>query len=88
MERYSDEYIWNIIHTTKLNDYVSKMPNGLNSVIEADGIGLSNGEKQVITCIRGLLSKYFKIMIFCICITFYKHFLKLTLVKTKNISNF
>ena len=57
LDKYSDDYIWNVIRISKLNDHVAKMPNGLNSMIQSDGTGLSNGEKQVITCIRGLLSK-------------------------------
>ena len=61
LSRYNDDYIWNCIHNSKVNDYIVKMPNGLNTIIESDGIGLSNGEKQVITCIRGLLSKILKI---------------------------
>lgn len=56
LDKYSDEHIWHTIHSTKLTDYLSKMANGLNTLIETDGLGLSNGEKQVITCIRGLLS--------------------------------
>lgn len=43
-----------------MNDYIDRMPNGLDTVIESDGLGLSNGEKQVITCIRGLLSIFGK----------------------------
>ena len=45
-----------------MNDYIDRMPNGLDTVIESDGLGLSNGEKQVITCIRGLLSMYLTII--------------------------
>ena len=41
-----------------MTDYIDKMPNGLNTIIETGGVGLSNGEKQVITCIRGLLSRF------------------------------
>ena len=54
--KYSDAYIWECIRNAKMNDYIDRMPNGLDTVIESDGLGLSNGEKQVITCIRGLLS--------------------------------
>ena len=56
MGKYSDAYIWECIRNAKMNDYIDRMPNGLDTVIESDGLGLSNGEKQVITCIRGLLS--------------------------------
>ena len=38
-----------------MTDYIEKMPNGLQTQIETDGLGLSNGEKQVISCLRGLL---------------------------------
>ena len=58
--KYSDAYIWECIHNAKMNDYIDRMPNGLDTVIESDGLGLSNGEKQVITCIRGLLSIFEK----------------------------
>ena len=41
-----------------MTDYIEKMPNGLQTQIETDGLGLSNGEKQVISCLRGLLGIY------------------------------
>ena len=57
LDKYTDDHIWNCIQNSVMSDYIHKMPNGLNTIIESGGIGLSNGEKQVITCIRGLLSK-------------------------------
>ena len=54
--KHSDDHIWEVIRNARMNDYVERMPHGLDNVIEANGIGLSNGEKQVISCIRGLLS--------------------------------
>ena len=56
MDKYSDDHIWECIRNAKMNDYIEKMPNGLETQIETDGLGLSNGEKQVISCLRGLLS--------------------------------
>ena len=50
-----------------MNDYIDRMPNGLDTVIESDGLGLSNGEKQVITCIRGLLSIFEKKLVKVLC---------------------
>lgn len=55
MEKHSDDHIWECIRTARMNDYIERMPNGLETIIETDGVGLSNGEKQVIACIRGLL---------------------------------
>ena len=57
MDKYSDDHIWECIRNAKMNDYIEKMPNGLGTQIETDGLGLSNGEKQVISCLRGLLGK-------------------------------
>ncbi len=56
MDKYTDGHIWEVIRNARMNDYVEKMPNGLDTAIETDGFGLSNGERQVISCIRGLLS--------------------------------
>ena len=58
LDKYTDDQIWTCIHNSMMTDYIDKMPNGLNTIIETGGTGLSNGEKQVITCIRGLLSKF------------------------------
>ena len=58
LEKHSDDHIWGCIHNSNMTDYIDKMPNGLNTIIETGGVGLSNGEKQVITCIRGLLSRF------------------------------
>ena len=55
MDKYSDDHIWECIRNAKITDYIEKMPNGLQTQIETDGLGLSNGEKQVISCLRGLL---------------------------------
>jgi len=57
LDKHSDDHIWRCIQNSKMTDYIDKMPNGLNTIIETGGVGLSNGEKQVITCIRGLLSE-------------------------------
>ena len=58
LDKHSDDHIWGCIHNSNMTDYIDKMPNGLNTIIETGGVGLSNGEKQVITCIRGLLSRF------------------------------
>ena len=58
MDKFSDDHIWEIIQNAKMTDYIEKMPNGLQTQIETDGLGLSNGEKQVISCLRGLLGIY------------------------------
>ena len=62
MDKFSDDHIWEIIQNAKMTDYIEKMPNGLQTQIETDGLGLSNGEKQVISCLRGLLGIYLHIL--------------------------
>ena len=55
--RFSDYHIWECLRGTNLADFISKFPEGLDYVIDSDGTVLSEGEQQLLCCIRGLLSK-------------------------------
>ena len=54
--RYSDYHIWECLRATDMADFVRKFPEGLDYVIDSDGTVLSEGEQQLLCCIRGLLS--------------------------------
>ena len=54
--RHSDSRIWDVLRTCGLVDFVRQFPEGLEFVVDADGTALSEGERQTICCIRGMLS--------------------------------
>jgi ATP-binding cassette subfamily C (CFTR/MRP) protein 4 len=72
--KFSDVHIWDCLRTTNLTDFVQQFAPGLDFVIDSDGAGLSEGERQMICCIRGLLSKLYPVRTTCISVTFYISF--------------
>ena len=52
---YSDKQINEVIEKAGLKDFVSALPNGLNTVINENGNNISGGEKQRISIARALL---------------------------------
>ena len=57
--RYSDQHLFDCIKRCgNMADFIEQSGEGLEHVIDSDGTGLSEGEKQMICCMRGLLSEY------------------------------
>ncbi len=46
-----------MLRSIGLMDFAKQFPDGLDFVIDSDGTALSEGERQTICCIRGILSK-------------------------------
>ncbi|NHJ47018.1 MAG: ABC transporter ATP-binding protein [Asgard group archaeon] len=51
----TDEQVLNVIHELGLKDWFDKLPNGLESVIYSDEVGLSAGEEQLLALTRAFL---------------------------------
>ncbi len=54
--RHSDTHIWDVLRSCGLADFVRQFPEGLDLSVDSDGAALSEGERQTICCIRGMLS--------------------------------
>lgn len=54
---HSDGHIMECVRSADMADLVEQFPAGLDFDIDSDGSGLSEGEKQLICCIRALLSE-------------------------------
>jgi ABC-type multidrug transport system fused ATPase/permease subunit len=52
-----EERAWSALRLAKLSEYVSKLPNGLNTVIGEGGAGLSGGQRQRLGIARALYSQ-------------------------------
>ena len=52
----SDAEIWRSLDTASAKDFVSKLPEGLDSVVGDRGIRLSGGERQRLALARALLA--------------------------------
>lgn len=52
---YSDEYIAQFIESARFASTLSRLPNGLESVVNEKGVNLSGGEKQRLALARALL---------------------------------
>lgn len=59
----TDEMIYNALRSVTLYDYVSSLPDGLNTIIGQDGINMSGGERQRLAIARMFLIEK-KIFIF------------------------
>jgi ATP-binding cassette, subfamily C, bacterial CydCD len=53
--RASDEEVWEAIHAAGLEDVVTKLPHGLDTVLGDRGAGLSAGERQRVALARAFL---------------------------------
>lgn len=51
------EKAWEALKLAKLSEYVSELPNGLNTVIGDGGVGLSGGQRQRLGIARALYSE-------------------------------
>lgn len=54
---YTDEELWTIIRKCRLEEYVSSLPNGLDTIIMENGKNLSGGQRQRIALARALIRK-------------------------------
>jgi ATP-binding cassette subfamily C protein len=52
-----DDDLWNVLKLTAADDFVAKLPKGLDTIIGDRGIRLSGGERQRIALARALLSQ-------------------------------
>jgi len=52
-----DDDLWNVLNLTAADDFVAKLPKGLDTIIGDRGIRLSGGERQRIALARALLSQ-------------------------------
>lgn len=57
MPQASDEEIVQAAKAAYAHDFISRMPDGYNSIITEDGENLSQGEKQLLTIARAMLLK-------------------------------
>ena len=57
MPQASDEDIVQAAKAAYAHDFISRMPDGYNSIITEDGENLSQGEKQLLTIARAMLLK-------------------------------
>jgi ATP-binding cassette, subfamily B, bacterial len=47
-----DEHIWRVIHDLGMQDWFRRLPDGLDTVLESGGSGLSAGEAQLLALMR------------------------------------
>ena len=64
--QFADHQIWSCIREANMSDLVNKLTGCLDAQIQPMGEGLSNGEKQAICCIRGLLRELLPLISVCI----------------------
>lgn len=55
-ENATDEEIWNALKKAQAYEFVSKMPEGLDSHIEQGGVNVSGGQRQRLTIARALIA--------------------------------
>lgn len=51
----SDEEIFEICDLLGINDFINKLPNGIDTIIGENGYSISNGQKQLISFARALI---------------------------------
>ncbi|HTI14798.1 MAG TPA: ABC transporter ATP-binding protein [Dictyobacter sp.] len=54
-DRVSDERIHDVLATLDLTDWLRELPQGLDTILQANRVGLSAGQAQVLACARILL---------------------------------
>lgn len=52
-----DDVVWDAVHKVGLDDLISRLPNGLDTVVHERGQSLSSGERQLIALARAFLAK-------------------------------
>jgi len=55
LDKYSEDDLTRALQISNAEDFVSKMPHGLDTVIEENGANLSGGQKQRITIARAII---------------------------------
>lgn len=56
-EEAKEKNIWNALKSASADEFVSKLPNGLDTLLGDRGVILSGGEKQRLALVRALLRK-------------------------------
>ena len=51
----SDEEIFEVCDLLGINDFINKLPNGIDTIIGENGYSISNGQKQLISFARALI---------------------------------
>ena len=54
---FSDEEIWDVLKKIKLDDFVAKLPIGLDTYISESGNNISGGQSQKLSLARTIISK-------------------------------
>lgn len=54
-ESYSDDQLWNVLEMAYAKDFVSKMPNGLDTEVGERGVKISGGQRQRLAIARAFL---------------------------------
>jgi ATP-binding cassette subfamily C protein CydC len=52
----TDDELWGVLHRARLADWVSSLPDGLETLVGEEGTQLSGGQRQRLTLARALLS--------------------------------
>ncbi len=55
LDKYSEDDLVSALKIANAEDFISKLPNGLDTVIEENGANLSGGQKQRITIARAII---------------------------------
>jgi ATP-binding cassette subfamily B protein len=57
LQQYSDEDVLNALHEANCDDFISTLPQGVNTMLDENGSNLSGGQKQRLTIARALIRK-------------------------------